>query len=132
MSEIKDEIRNGRIINKEVVTAAAEELAKKRNAKLTKEMMHIAADSEFERKNALLNLQRNRDEEDPIKACLKAKEANEIAVKEGKMTPEEFREANRKADDEKAKALCSISNEYYILRNQLQKQCYDVLNDWDD
>lgn len=33
MSEIKDEIRNGRIINKEVVTAAAEELAKKRNAK---------------------------------------------------------------------------------------------------
>ena len=37
MSEIKDEIRNGRIINKEVVTAAAEELAKKRNAKLTKE-----------------------------------------------------------------------------------------------
>ena len=36
MSEIKDEIRNGRIINKEVVTAAAEELAKKRNAKLTR------------------------------------------------------------------------------------------------
>ena len=46
-------------------------------------MMRIAVDSEFERKNALLNLQRNRDEEDPIKACLKAKEANEIAVKEG-------------------------------------------------
>lgn len=132
MSEIKDEIRNGRIINKEVVTAAAEELAKKRNAKLTKEMMRIAVDSEFERKNALLNLQRNRDEEDPIKACLKVKEANEIAVKEGKMTPEEFREANRKADDEKAKALRSISDEYYTLRNQLQKQCYDVLNDWDD
>ena len=132
MSEIKDEIRNGRIINKEVVTAAAEELAKKRNAKLTKEMMRIAVDSEFERKNALLNLQRNRDEEDPIKAGLKAKEANEIAVKEGKMTPEEFREANRKADDEKAKALRSISDEYYTLRNQLQKQCYDVLNDWDD
>lgn len=132
MSEIKDEIRNGRIINKEVVTAAAEELAKKRNAKLTKEMMRIAVDSEFERKNALLNLQRNRDEEDPIKACLKTKEANEIAVKEGKMTPEEFREANRKADDEKAKALRSISDEYYTLRNQLQKQCYDVLNDWDD
>lgn len=66
-------------------------------------MMRIAVDSEFERKNALLNLQRNRDEEDPIKACLKAKEANEIAVKEGKMTPEEFREANRKADDEKLK-----------------------------
>lgn len=132
MSEIKDEIRNGRIINKEVVTAAAEELAKKRNAKLTKEMMRIAVDSEFERKNALLNLQRNRDEEDPIKACLKTKEANEIAVKEGKMTPEEFREANRKADDEKAKALRSISDEYYTLRNQLQKQCYDVLNDWND
>ena len=53
-------------------------------------------------------------------------------VKEGKMTPEEFREANRKADDEKDKALRSISNEYYTLRNQLQKQCYDVLNDWDD
>lgn len=132
MSEIKDEIRNGRIINKEVVTAAAEELAKKRNSKLTKEMMRITVDSEFERKNALLNLQRNRDEEDPIKACLKTKEANEIAVKEGKMTPEEFREANRKADDEKAKALRSISDEYYTLRNQLQKQCYDVLNDWDD
>ena len=48
------------------------------------------------------------------------------------MTPEEFREANRKADDEKAKALRSISDEYYTLRNQLQKQCYDVLNDWDD
>ena len=132
MSEIKDEIRNGRIINKEVVTAAAEELAKKRNAKLTKEMMRIAVDSEFERKNALLNLQRNRDEEDPIKACLKTKEANEITVKEGKMTPEEFREANSKADDEKAKALRSISDEYYTLRDQLRKQCYDVLNDWDD
>ena len=51
MSEIKDEIRNGRIINKEVVTAAAEELAKKRNAKLTKEMMRIAVDSEFEGKD---------------------------------------------------------------------------------
>ena len=48
------------------------------------------------------------------------------------MTPEEFHEANRKADDEKAKALRSISDEYYTLRNQLQKQCYDVLNDWDD
>lgn len=132
MSEIKDEIRNGRIINKEVVTAAAEKLAQKRNEKLTKEMMRIAIDSEFERKNALLNLQRNRDEEDPIKACLKAKEANENAVKEGKMTPEEFREANLKADSDRDKALRTIADEYYTLRNQLRSQCYDVLNDWDD
>lgn len=132
MSEIKDEIRNGRIINKEVVTAAAEELAKKRNAKLTKEMMRIAVDSEFERKNALLNLQRNRDEEDPIKSCLKAKEANENAVKEGKMTPEEFREANYDAENKKDKALSDIATEYRNLREQLRKQCYDVLNEWDD
>lgn len=132
MSEIKDEIRNGRIINKEVVTAAAEELAKKRNAKLTKEMMRIAVDSEFERKNALLNLQRNRDEEDPIKSCLKAKEANENAVKEGKMTPEEFREANYDAENKKDKALSDIATEYRNLCEQLRKQCYDVLNEWDD
>lgn len=132
MSEIKEEIRNGRIINKEIVTAAAEELAKKRNAKITKEMMRIAVDSEFERKSALLDLQKNRDREEPIKACLKTKEANENAVKEGKMTPEEFRNANGKADDEKEKALRQVENEYYILRDQLRKQCYDVLNDWDD
>lgn len=132
MSEIKEEIRSGRIINKEIVTAAAEELAKKRNAKITKEMMRIAVDSEFERKSALLDLQKNRDREDPIKTCLKAKEANENAVKEGKMTPEEFRSANAKADDEKEKALRQIENEYYTLRDQLRKQCYDVLNDWDD
>lgn len=132
MSEIKEEIRNGRIINKEIVTAAAEELAKKRNAKITKEMMRIAVDSEFERKSALLDLQKNRDREEPIKACLKAKEANENAVKEGKMTPEEFRSANAKADDEKEKALRQTENEYYTLRDQLRKQCYDVLNDWDD
>lgn len=132
MSEIKEEIRNGRIINKDVVTAAAEKLAEKRNEKLTKEMMRIAVDSEFERKSALLNLQRNRDEEDPIKACLKAKEANENAVKEGKMTPEEFRTANAKADEEKEIALRKISTEYCDLRSQLRKQCYDVLNDWDD
>lgn len=132
MSEIKEEIRNGRIINKEIVTAAAEELAKKRNAKITKEMMRIAVDSEFERKSALLDLQKNRDREEPIKTCLKAKEANENAVKEGKMTPEEFRSANGKADDEKEKALRQIENEYYTLRDQLRKQCYDVLNDWND
>lgn len=132
MSEIKDEIRNGRIINKEVVTKAAEKLAEKRNEKLTKEMMRIAVDSEFERKNALLSLQRNRDEEDPIKSCLKAKEANENAVKEGRMTPEEFHEANRKADEKKSEALNDIANEYRNLREQLRKQCYDVLNEWDD
>lgn len=132
MSEIKDEIRNGRIINKEVVTKAAEKLAEKRNEKLTKEMMRIAVDSEFERKNALLSLQRNRDEEDPIKSCLKAKEANENAVKEGKMTPEEFREANRDAENKRDKALNDIATEYRNLREQLRKQCYDVLNEWDD
>lgn len=132
MSEIKEEIRSGRIINKEIVTAAAEELAKKRNAKITKEMMRIAVDSEFERKSALLDLQKNRDREDPIKTCLKAKETSENAVKEGKMTPEEFRSANAKADNEKEKALRQIENEYYTLRDQLRKQCYDVLNDWDN
>lgn len=132
MSEIKDDIRNGRIINKEVVEAAAQKLAEKRNEKLTKEMMRISIDSEFEKKSALLSLQQNRDEEDPIKARLKAKEANENAVKEGKMTPEEFREANAKAETECDKALNNIRNEYYTLRNQLRKQCYDVLNDWDE
>lgn len=132
MSEIKDEIRNGRIINKEVVTKAAEKLAEKRNEKLTKEMMQIAVDSEFERKNALLSLQRNRDEEDPIKSCLKAKEANENAVKEGKMTPEEFRKANHDAENKRDKALNDIATEYRNLREQLRKQCYDVLNEWDD
>lgn len=132
MSEIKDEIRSGRIMSKEVVEAAAQKLADKRNEKLTKEMMRLAVDAEYNRKSALLNLQENREKEDPIKACLKAKEANEQAVKDGKMTPEEFRTENEKAEDEQRKKIRDIESEFRMLRDQLYKQCYSVLNDWDD
>lgn len=132
MSEIKDEIRSGRIMSKEVVEAAAQKLADKRNEKLTKEMMRLAVDAEYNRKSALLNLQENREKEDPIKACLKAKEANEQAVKDGKMTPEEFRTENEKAEDEQRKKIRDIESEFRTLRDQLYKQCYSVLNDWDD
>lgn len=132
MSEIKDEIRSGRIMSKEVVEAAAQKLADKRNEKMTKEMMRLAVDAEYNRKSALLNLQENREKEDPIKACLKAKEANEQAVKDGKMTPEEFRTENEKAEDEQRKKIRDIESEFRMLRDQLYKQCYSVLNDWDD
>lgn len=132
MSEIKDEIRSGRIMSKEVVEAAAQKLADKRNEKMTKEMMRLAVDAEYNRKSALLNLQENREKEDPIKACLKAKEANEQAVKDGKMTPEEFRTENEKAEDEQRKKIRDIESEFRTLRDQLYKQCYSVLNDWDD
>lgn len=132
MSEIKDEIRSGRIMSKEVVEAAAQKLADKRNEKLTKEMMRLAVDAEYNRKSALLNLQENREKEDPIKACLKAKEANEQAVKDGKMTPEEFRTENEKAEDEQRKKIREVESEFRTLRDQLYKQCYSVLNDWDD
>ena len=131
MMEIKEEIRAGRVMSKEVVEAAANELAKKRNEKLTKEMMRITVNAEYERKRELLNLQQNRDEEPITKTCLKAKEANEQAVKDGKMTPEEFNKANNKADDEKQKALNEVCNEYRELRTQLHTQCYAVLNGWD-
>ncbi len=132
MSEIKDEIRSGRIMSKEVVEAAAQKLADKRNEKMTKEMMRLAVDAEYNRKSALLNLQENREKEDPIKACLKAKEANEQAVKDGKMTPEEFLTENEKAEDEQRKKIRDIESEFRMLRDQLYKQCYSVLNDWDD
>lgn len=132
MNEIKDEIRSGRIMSKEVVEAAAQKLADKRNEKLTKEMMRLAVDAEYNRKSALLNLQENREKEDPIKTCLKAKEANEQAVKDGKMTPEEFRTENEKAEDEQRKKIRDIGSEFCMLRDQLYKQCYSVLNDWDD
>lgn len=132
MSEIKDEIRNGRIMSKEVVEAAAQKLADKRNEKLTKEMMRLAVDAEYNKKTALLNLQENRDKEDPIKACLKVKEANELSVKEGKMTPEEFRKKNDEAEDDLRKKIRDIEGEYRTLRDQLYKQCYSVLNDWND
>lgn len=132
MSEIKDEIRSGRIMSKEVVEAAAQKLADKRNEKMTKEMMRLAVDAEYNRKSALLNLQENREKEDPIKACLKAKEANEQAVKDGKVTPEEFCIENEKAEDEQCKKIRDIESEFRTLRNQLYKQCYSVLNDWDD
>lgn len=131
MSEIKEEIRNGRVMSKEVVTAAAEELAKKRNEKLTKEMMKISVDAEYERKKSLLQLQQNRDEEKPIKAALEAKEALENSVKEGKLTPEEFRTKNNEVETERDKKLREIRNEFGTLRDQLYTQCYSVLNDWD-
>ena len=130
--DIKEEVRNGRVINKDVVEKAAQQLAEKRNEKLTKEFMRITIDAEFNRKRALLDLQANRDKEDPIKACLKAKETNENAIKEGKITPEEFRQKDSEIEMEKNKELRRIDDEYYTLRNQLHKQCYDVLNEWDD
>ena len=130
--DIKEEVRNGRVINKDVVEKAAQQLAEKRNEKLTKEFMRITIDAAFNRKRALLDLQANRDKEDPIKACLKAKEANENAIKEGKITPEEFRQKDSEIEMEKNKELRRIDDEYYTLRNQLHKQCYDVLNEWDD
>lgn len=131
MMEIKEEIRAGRVMSKEVVEAAANELAKKRNEKLTKEMMRITVNAEYERKRKLLDLQMKRDEEPITKTCLKAKEANELAVKDGKMTPEEFDKANSKADREEQKALEDVRSEYRELREQLHTQCYAVLNDWD-
>ena len=130
--DIKEQVRNGRVINKDVVEKSAQQLAEKRNEKLTKEFMRITIDAEFNRKRALLDLQANRDKEDPIKACLKAKEANENAIKEGKITPEEFRQKDSEIEMEKNKELRRIDDEYYTLRNQLHKQCYDVLNEWDD
>lgn len=131
MADIKEEVRNGRIVSKEVVEKAAEELAKKRNEKLTKEVMHITVDAEYERKRALLDLQQNREKEDPIKACLKAKEQNENDVKAGKITPEEFKVKNREADAERQKKIYAIDDEFATLRNQLHQQCYSILNDWD-
>lgn len=131
MAEIKDDIRNGRIMTKEVVEAAAQKIADKRNEKLTKEMMRITIDAEYNRKAELLKLQQNREEEEPVKTCLKAKEANEIAVRDGKLTPEEFRKKNSEADDERDKKMREIRTEFSTLSNQLYKQCYSILSDWD-
>ena len=48
------------------------------------------------------------------------------------MTPEEFRTENEKAEDEQRKKIRDIESEFRMLRDQLYKQCYSVLNDWDD
>ena len=65
--DIKDEVRNGRLVTKEVAEAAAQKIADERKEKLTEEMVRSITNSEYSRKRQLLNLQKARETEKVVK-----------------------------------------------------------------
>lgn len=129
MGDIKEEVRNGRVVTKEIAEAAAKKVADDRQEKLTEEMVKSITNSEYKRKKQLLKLQKNRDIEKTSKEKLTKVTALDEELKAGSHTPESYRKANEAIEKEERDALRKVDEEYYELENQLESQ-YPNLYRW--
>lgn len=129
MGDIKEEVRNGRVVTKEIAEAAAKKVADDRQEKLTEEMVKSITNSEYKRKKQLLKLQKNRENEKISKDKLTKVTALDEELKAGSHTPESYRKANEAIEKEERDALRKIDEEYYELENQLESQ-YPNLYRW--
>ena len=129
MGDIKDEVRNGRVVTKEIAEAAAKKVADDRQEKLTEEMVKSITNSEYKRKKQLLKLQKNRDIEKISKEKLTKVTALDEELKAGSHTPESYRKANEVIEKEERDSLRKVDEEYYELENQLESQ-YPNLYRW--
>lgn len=129
MGDIKDEVRNGRVVTKEIAEAAAKKVADDRQEKLTEEMVKSITNSEYKRKKQLLKLQKNRDIEKVSKEKLTKVTALDEELKAGSHTPESYRKANEAIEKEERDSLRKVDEEYYELENQLESQ-YPNLYRW--
>ena len=129
MGDIKEEVRNGRVVTKEIAEAAAKKVADDRQEKLTEEMVKSITNSEYKRKKQLLKLQKNRENEKISKEKLTKVTALDEELKAGSHTPESYRKANEAIEKEEREALRKVEEEYYELENQLESQ-YPNLYRW--
>lgn len=129
MGDIKEEVRNGRVVTKEIAEAAAKKVADDRQEKLTEEMVKSITNSEYKRKKQLLKLQKNRDIEKISKEKLTKVTSLDEELKAGSHTPESYRKANEAIEKEERDSLRKIDEEYYELENQLESQ-YPNLYRW--
>ena len=127
--DIKDEVRNGRIVTKEVAEAAAQKIADDRKEKLTEEMVRSITNSEYSRKRQLLNLQKTRETEKVVKDKLVKLSSLDDDLKEGKHTPESYNKAVEAINKEERDATSKINTEYSELFDQLQSQ-YPSMYRW--
>ena len=129
MGDIKEEVRNGRVVTKEIAEAAAKKVADDRQEKLTEEMVKSITNSEYKRKKQLLKLQKNRENEKISKEKLTKVTALDEELKAGSHTPESYRKANDAIEKEEREALRKVDEEFYELENQLESQ-YPNLYRW--
>ena len=129
MGDIKEEVRNGRVVTKEIAEAAAKKVADDRQEKLTEEMVKSITNSEYKRKKQLLKLQKNRDIEKISKEKLTKVTSLDEELKAGSHTPESYRKANEAIEKEERDSLRKVDEEYYELENQLESQ-YPNLYRW--
>ena len=129
MGDIKEEVRNGRVVTKEIAEAAAKKVADDHQEKLTEEMVKSITNSEYKRKKQLLKLQKNRENEKISKDKLTKVTALDEELKAGSHTPESYRKANEAIEKEERDALRKVDEEYYELENQLESQ-YPNLYRW--
>ena len=129
MGDIKEEVRNGRVVTKEIAEAAAKKVADDRQEKLTEEMVKSITNSEYKRKKQLLKLQKNRENEKISKDKLTKVTALDEELKAGSHTPESYRKANEAIEKEEREALRKVDEEFYELENQLESQ-YPNLYRW--
>ena len=127
--DIKDEVRNGRTVTKEVAEAAAQKIADDRKEKLTEEMVRSITNSEYSRKRQLLNLQKARETEKVVKDKLVKLSSLDDDLKEGKHTPESYNKAVEAINKEERDATSKINTEYSELFDQLQSQ-YPSMYRW--
>ena len=129
MGDIKEEVRNGRVVTKEIAEAAAKKVADDRQEKLTEEMVKSITNSEYKRKKQLLKLQKNRENEKISKEKLTKVTALDEELKAGSHTPESYRKANDAIEKEERDALRKVDEEFCELENQLESQ-YPNLYRW--
>lgn len=129
MGDIKEEVRNDRVVTKEIAEAAAKKVADDRQEKLTEEMVKSITNSEYKRKKQLLKLQKNRENEKISKEKLTKVTALDEELKAGSHTPESYRKANEAIEKEEREALRKVDEEFYELENQLESQ-YPNLYRW--
>ena len=127
--DIKDEVRNGRIVTKEVAEAAAQKIADDRKEKLTEEMVRSITNSEYSRKRQLLNLQKARETEKVVKDKLVKLSSLDDDLKEGKHTPESYNKAAEVIEKDCREESRKIDSEYSELNDQLIQQ-YPSLYRW--
>ena len=129
MDNIKDEVRNGRLVTKEVAQAAAQKIADDRQQKLTEEMVISITNSEYRRKRDLLSLQKSRDIEKITKDKLTKTTSLDTELKEGKHTPESYKKAAEVIEKDCREESRKIDSEYSELNDQLIQQ-YPSLYRW--
>lgn len=122
MDNIEEVINNGRVITEDIAKAAAEELAKQRNEKLTNETIEIYKQSEYTKLRTFLSAKKSKKVSDVKMNYLKKMTELHTDLGSGKVSLDDFRKKLAEEQNTANKLLRDIETWYSEKIDALDNQ----------